>query len=218
MNNKVHTPYGPYEKYIKRPMDCLLSGLAIVILSPVMLVVAILVRLKLGAPILFTQERPGLNERIFKLYKFRTMTDEKDADGELLPDTVRLTSFGKLLRSTSLDELPELFNIFKGEMSLIGPRPLLTRYLPAFTDIEKHRHDVRPGLSGLAQVNGRNFVPWDERLAYDVEYVNKITFIGDLKIVVKTIGNVLNHKDVATNTEEIDEGYLDEIRNKNRGE
>lgn len=218
MNNKVHTPYGPYEKYIKRPMDCLLSGLAIVILSPVMLVVAILVKLKLGSPVLFTQERPGLNEKIFRLCKFRTMTDEKDANGELLPDTVRLTSFGKFLRSTSLDELPELFNIFKGEMSLIGPRPLLTRYLTAFTDVEKHRHDVRPGLSGLAQVNGRNFVPWDERLAYDVEYVNRITFVGDLKIIIKTIANVLRHKDIATNTEEIDEGYLDEIRNINRGE
>lgn len=218
MSNKVHVPYGPYEKYIKRPMDCFLSGLAIVILSPVMIVVAILVKLKLGSPVLFTQERPGLNEKIFKLCKFRTMTDERGEDGALLSDTVRLTPFGKFLRSTSLDELPELFNIFKGEMSLIGPRPLLTRYLTAFTDVEKHRHDVRPGLSGLAQVNGRNFVPWDERLAYDVEYVNRITFVGDLKIIIKTIGNVINHKDVATNTEDIDEGYLDEIRNINRGE
>lgn len=217
-NNREHTPYGPYEKYFKRPMDCLVSGSAIIILSPVMLIVALLVRFNLGSPIIFFQERPGLNERIFKLYKFRTMTDGKDADGELLPDTVRLTAFGKLLRSSSLDELPELFNILKGDMSLIGPRPLLTRYLPAYTDVEKHRHDVRPGLSGLAQVNGRNFAPWDERLAYDVEYVNKITFVGDLKLVLKTVANVIKHKDVATNTEEIDEGFLDEIRNINRGE
>lgn len=207
-----HKPYGPYEKYVKRPLDCMLSVSALIVLSPVILGTAVLVRTKLGTPVIFTQDRPGKDEKIFKLYKFRTMTDERDENGELLPDTVRLTSFGKKLRSTSLDELPELFNIAKGDMAIIGPRPLLVRYLPAYTKEERHRHDVRPGLSGLAQVNGRNFVPWDQRLAYDVEYVNKITFMGDLKIVLKTITNVIKHEDVAVNTEDIDEGYLDEIR------
>ena len=203
---------GIYEKYVKRPLDCMLSVSALIVLSPVILGTAVLVRTKLGTPVIFTQDRPGKDEKIFKLYKFRTMTDERDENGELLPDTVRLTSFGKKLRSTSLDELPELFNIAKGDMAIIGPRPLLVRYLPAYTKEERHRHDVRPGLSGLAQVNGRNFVPWDQRLAYDVEYVNKITFMGDLKIVLKTITNVIKHEDVAVNTEDIDEGYLDEIR------
>ena len=207
-----HKPYGPYEKYVKRPLDCLLASSALILLSPVMLTVSVLVRTKLGSPVLFSQERPGKDEKIFKLYKFRTMTDERDENGELLSDTVRLTPFGEKLRSTSLDELPELFNIVRGDMAIIGPRPLLTRYLPAYTEEEAHRHDVRPGLSGLAQVNGRNYVPWDQRLAYDVEYVKKITFPGDLKIVTKTIENVLAQNDVATNTEEIDEGYLDEIR------
>ena len=207
-----HKPYGPYEKYVKRPLDCFLASSALILLSPVMLTVSVLVRTKLGSPVLFTQERPGKDEKIFKLYKFRTMTDERDENGELLSDTVRLTPFGEKLRSTSLDELPELFNIVKGDMAIIGPRPLLTRYLPAYTEEEAHRHDVRPGLSGLAQVNGRNYLPWDQRLAYDVEYVKKITFLGDLKIVMKTIENVLAQNDDATNTEEIDEGYLDEIR------
>ena len=218
MSDYVHKPYGPYERFIKRPLDCILSGLAIVVLSPIMAITAILVRVKLGSPVLFTQDRPGKNEHIFKLYKFRTMMDEHGADGELLPDTIRLTTFGKKLRLTSLDELPELFNIFKGDMSIIGPRPLLVRYLPAYTETERHRHDIRPGLSGLAQVKGRNFVPWDERLVYDIEYVNRITFIGDLKIVIKTIVNVFKHDDVATNTEEINEGYLDEIRETNEGQ
>ena len=207
-----HKPYGPYEKYVKRPLDCFLASSALVLLSPVMLTVSVLVRTKLGSPVLFAQERPGKDEKIFRLYKFRTMTDERDENGELLSDTVRLTPFGKKLRATSLDELPELINIVKGDMAIIGPRPLLTQYLPAYTEEERHRHDVRPGLSGLAQVNGRNFVPWDQRLAYDVEYVKKITFMGDLKIVLRTIENVLAQNDVATNTEEIDEGYLDELR------
>ena len=207
-----HKPYGPYEKYVKRPLDCFLASSALVLLSPVMLTVSVLVRTKLGSPVLFAQERPGKDEKIFRLYKFRTMTDERDENGELLSDTVRLTPFGKKLRATSLDELPELINIVKGDMAIIGPRPLLTQYLPAYTEEERHRHDVRPGLSGLAQVNGRNFVPWDQRLAYDVEYVKKITFMGDLKIVLRTIENVLAQNDVATNTEEIYEGYLDEIR------
>ncbi len=207
-----HKPYGPYERFVKRGLDAFLATGALIVLSPVLLITALLVRIKLGSPILFTQDRPGKGEKIFKLYKFRTMTDARDEKGELLPDTIRLTPFGKKLRSTSLDELPELFNIAKGDMAIIGPRPLLVRYLPAYTNIEKCRHDVRPGLSGLAQINGRNYVSWDDRLAYDVEYVKKITFVRDLKIITKTILNIIKHDDVATNTEEIDEGYLDEIR------
>lgn len=209
-----HQSYGPYERFFKRPLDFLLSLVALVVLSPVFLVVAILVRMKLGSPVLFAQERPGRNERTFQLYKFRTMTDERDENGELLSDTERLTQFGKALRAMSLDELPEIFNILKGDMAIIGPRPLLIRYLPAYTETERHRHDVRPGLTGLAQVNGRNYLPWDERLAYDTEYVQKITFLGDLRILLKTVRNVLKREDVATNTEDIDEGFLDEIRGK----
>lgn len=211
-NGNAHKPYGPYERFVKRFLDAFLSTGALIVLSPIFLFIAVLVRFKLGSPVLFAQDRPGRDEQIFKLYKFRTMTDERDENGGLLPDSVRLTSFGRKLRSTSLDELPELLNIVKGDMAIIGPRPLLVRYLPAYTQVEKHRHDVRPGLSGLAQVNGRNYVPWDERLKYDVEYVKKITFLGDVKIVLQTIEKVLNHDDVATNTEEIDEGFLDEIR------
>ncbi len=207
-----HKPYGPYEKYIKRPMDFVLATGALIVLSPVIGITAFAVRKNLGKPVIFTQDRPGRDEKVFKLYKFRSMTDERGADGELLPDSVRLTGFGKFLRSSSLDELPELFNIAKGDMSIVGPRPLLVRYLPAYTETEKHRHDVRPGLTGLAQVNGRNYVPWNERLAYDIDYVKKITFLGDLSIIFKTIYGVFKHENVAANTEEIDEGYLDEIR------
>ena len=206
-----------YQKVIKRLLDIILSLTAIILLSPVLIILAVLVRVKLGSPVLFRQQRPGYKGKIFGLMKFRTMTDEKDENGELLPDEVRLTSFGKKLRSTSLDELPELFNIFKGDMAIVGPRPLLVRYLPAYTKEERHRHDIRPGLSGLAQVNGRNYVPWEKRLAFDIEYVDKITFLGDLKIIWKTIVNVLKHEDVAANTEEIDEGYLDVIRGINGG-
>ena len=164
-----------YERYIKRPMDIILSLIAIVGLAPVLLLVAVLVRKKLGKPVIFTQERPGLNEKIFKLYKFRSMTDERNENGELLPDEVRLTRFGKFLRSTSLDELPELFNILKGDMSVVGPRPLLVKYLPLYNDFQKHRHDVRPGLSGLAQINGRNAITWEKKFEYDVEYTKNIT-------------------------------------------
>ena len=207
-----HKPYGPYERFIKRFLDAFLSTGALIVLSPILLVTAILVRTKLGSPVLFTQERPGKDEKIFKLYKFRSMTNARDENGDLLPNEARLTSFGRKLRSTSLDELPELINIAKGDMSIIGPRPLLVRYLPAYTEREHQRHDVRPGLSGLAQVNGRNFVEWDRRLEYDVEYVNKITFIGDAKIVFKTIQKVFKHDDIAENPDDIDEGFLDEIR------
>ena len=207
-----HKPYGPYERFIKRPLDAFLATGALIVLSPVLLITAVLVKVKLGSPVLFTQDRPGKDEKIFKLYKFRSMTDDRDENDQLLPNEVRLTSFGRKLRSTSLDELPELINIAKGDMSIIGPRPLLIRYLPAYTETERHRHDVRPGLSGLAQINGRNYVKWDQRLAFDVEYVNKITFLGDVKIVLKTIEKVFKHDDVAENPDDIDEGFLDEIR------
>lgn len=180
-----------YKKCIKRCLDFLLSLCGIIVLSPILAVLAVLVRVKLGSPVLFHQERPGRHEKIFKLYKFRSMTDERDAAGNLLPDEVRLTRFGKLLRSTSLDELPELFNILKGDMSLIGPRPLLVRYLPYYTEQERHRHDVRPGLTGLAQVNGRNALGWEERFRYDLDYVNHISFGLDLKIIGMTVGKVL---------------------------
>lgn len=213
-----HKPYGPYERLFKRFLDAFLSSGALIVLSPVLLVTAILVRFKLGSPVLFTQDRPGKDEKIFKLYKFRSMTDDRDENGQLLPNEVRLTPFGRKLRSTSLDELPELINIAKGDMSIIGPRPLLIRYLPAYTETERHRHDVRPGLSGLAQVNGRNFVKWDQRLAFDVEYVNKITFLGDVKIILKTVEKVFKRDDIAENPDDIDEGFLDEIRGVNVSE
>ena len=179
-----------------------ISLTAIVLLSPLLLLLWILVRSKLGKPALFTQQRPGKNEKIFKLYKFRSMTDERDDKGELLPDEVRLTSFGKLLRASSLDELPELFNILKGDMSLIGPRPLLVRYLPYYTSQERHRHDVRPGLTGLAQVNGRNALGWEERFAFDLEYVNRLTLGMDLKIIGMTVGKVLKRSGTLSGAEQ----------------
>lgn len=176
-----------YRKYIKRPMDFVLSLIAIICLSPVMAVTAILVRTKLGSPVLFSQPRPGKDEKIFKMYKFRSMTDERDENGNLLPDDVRLTKFGKALRKTSLDELPELFCILKGDMSIVGPRPLLVEYLERYNDHQKRRHEVRPGLSGLAQINGRNAISWEEKFDWDVKYVDNITFIGDVKIIFLTI-------------------------------
>ena len=179
-----------YRKFVKRFMDIILSILSIVVLSPILLIVAMLVRTKLGSPIIFKQERPGLNEKIFTMYKFRTMTNKKDENGELLPDSVRLTKFGRMLRSTSLDELPELFNILKGEMSIIGPRPLLVQYLPLYNEKQKRRHNVRPGLSGLAQISGRNAISWEEKFDLDVKYVDNVSFIDDLKIIFLTIKKV----------------------------
>lgn len=191
---------GVYKRFIKRPMDFILSLTAIVTLSPILLVVAILVRFKLGSPVLFKQERPGLNEKVFMMYKFRTMTDEKDENGEFLPDSVRLTKFGQLLRSTSLDELPELFNILKGDMSIIGPRPLLVQYLSLYNDQQKRRHEVRPGLSGLAQVNGRNAISWEDKFALDVEYVDKVSFVNDWKIIFLTIKKVFIREGINSGT------------------
>lgn len=185
-----------YAKYIKRILDFILSLIALIVLSPVLLVVAILVRIKLGSPIIFKQQRPGKDERIFTLYKFRTMTDKKDENGNLLPDSERLTKFGKMLRSTSLDELPELVNILKGDMSIVGPRPLLVKYLPYYTEEERHRHDVRPGLTGLAQVSGRNTISWKEKFDKDIEYVNNISFFNDCSVIIKTVIAVFKHDGV----------------------
>ncbi|MCI9540249.1 MAG: sugar transferase [Lachnospiraceae bacterium] len=192
-----------YERYVKRLLDIVLSLVALVILSPVMLVVAGLVRVKLGKPIVFKQQRPGKNEKIFNMYKFRSMTDEKDSDGKLLPDEVRLTAFGKKLRSTSLDELPELVNILKGDMSIVGPRPLLVEYLPYYTEEEHHRHDVRPGLTGLAQIKGRNVMSWEERFATDLFYIKTISFINDTLIIFKTIQKVVKKENILVGKEHV---------------
>ncbi len=175
-----------YAKYIKRMLDFILSLIALIVLSPLMIIIGILVRIKLGRPVIFKQKRPGKNEKIFTLYKFKTMTDEKDEQGNLLADEKRLTKFGKFLRSTSLDELPELWNILKGEMAIVGPRPLLVEYLPLYNEEQKHRHDIKPGLTGLAQISGRNAIQWEEKFKEDIEYVNNITFIQDTKIILKT--------------------------------
>ena len=188
---------GTYEKYFKRPLDVFCSGLALVVLSPVMGVTALLVRSRLGSPVLFTQDRPGRNEKIFKLYKFRSMTDERDESGELLPDAVRLTKFGKLLRSTSLDELPSLWNIFRGDMSVVGPRPLLVQYLPLYNERQRHRHDVRPGLTGYAQANGRNAVSWPEKFEMDVYYTEHVSFWMDVKIILQTVREVLRRDGIS---------------------
>ena len=188
---------GFYEKYIKRPQDFLCASLALIVLSPVMAVTAALVKSKLGSPVLFTQDRPGLNGQTFKLYKFRTMTDEKDENGNLLPDENRLPLFGQKLRSTSLDELPELVNIWKGDMSVVGPRPLLVRYLSRYNEHQARRHEVRPGFTGLAQVHGRNAISWDEKFNWDVKYVDYITFSGDWKIIFKTVTTVLKREGIS---------------------
>ena len=191
---------GFYEKFIKRPQDFLCALLAIIVLSPVMLVTAILVRTKLGSPIIFKQERPGLNGKIFTLYKFRTMTDKKDEDGNLLPDEERLTNFGKKLRSTSLDELPELFNILNGDMAVVGPRPLLVRYLPRYNEHQARRHEVRPGFTGYAQVNGRNSITWEDKFDKDVYYVDHVSFLEDWKIIFQTVGTVLKREGISSDT------------------
>lgn len=204
---------GIYCRYIKRLLDILLSGCALIVLSPVLLIVAILVRTKLGSPVIFCQKRPGKDEKIFKMYKFRSMTDERDEDGNLLPDDARLTKFGRTLRSTSLDELPELWNIFKGDMSIVGPRPLLTSYLPYYTEEERHRHDVRPGLTGWAQINGRNTTNWDDRLQQDIDYVNECTFVKDVHILMITVLKVVRRSDILVGNQ-IPAGRLDHARKR----
>lgn len=192
-----HKPYGPYEKYFKRPIDFVCGLTAVIVFCWLYIIIGLLVRIKLGSPVLFTQDRPGKDEKIFKLYKFRTMTNARDENGELLPDEVRLTKFGKLLRATSLDELPEAFNIIKGDMSVVGPRPLLVKYLPYYREEERGRHAIRPGLTGYAQIHGRNYLMWDERLKLDIQYAKKITFIGDVKILLGTVIKVIKRSDVA---------------------
>lgn len=199
---------GFYERNIKRPLDVLLAGTALVVFSPVIGITAGLVKLKLGAPILFVQERPGLHEEIFTMYKFRTMTNRQGNDGKLLPDEERLTAFGRMLRKTSLDELPELVNILKGDMSIVGPRPLLVEYLPRYNERQKHRHDVRPGLTGLAQVSGRNRLSWEEKFEDDVEYAKKVTFLGDLRILLKTVAVVLGRSGISSATSATMEAFM----------
>ena len=204
---------GFYERYIKRIQDFLCALLALIVLSPVLIIISLFVRVKLGSPIIFKQDRPGLNERIFTLYKFRTMTDECDENGELLPDEVRLTKFGKALRATSLDELPELFNIIKGDMAVVGPRPLLVRYLPLYNDEQRKRHLVRPGFTGYAQVNGRNNVSWEDKFAMDVWYANNIPFAGDLKIILATIVTVFKREGINSKTS----ATMEEFRGTSEG-
>lgn len=200
--NQQHIPRGPYEKYIKRPLDFIIALLALIVSSPVLAIIALIVMLKLNRPIVFVQERPGMidkktgQEKIFNMYKFRSMSDQRSEDGNLLPDKERLTPFGRVLRASSLDEILELFNVLKGDMSLVGPRPLLVKYLPYYTEKERLRHSVRPGLTGLAQINGRNGLEWEDRLSLDVEYAENITFLGDVKIILKTIIKVIKKEDV----------------------
>lgn len=213
MSKAAHKPHGPYERFVKRPLDACLAALALVCLGPVMGTTALLVRAKLGSPVIFSQERPGRidpktgEERIFRLYKFRTMTDARDAEGNLLPDDERLTPFGRALRSTSLDELPELWNILKGDMAVVGPRPLLTRYLPLYSDRQRRRHEVRPGLTGYAQAHGRNALSWEERFEMDVEYVDRVTFLGDARVVLDTVSAVLRRDGVSSATSQTMEEF-----------
>ncbi|MBO4441279.1 sugar transferase [bacterium] len=201
-----------YAKFFKRVLDLFLSFFALVCLSPLLIVLTLVGAVAMKGNPFFTQQRPGLHERIFKLIKFRTMTNERDKDGNLLPDSVRLNRYGRFLRSTSLDELPELINIFKGDMSIVGPRPLLVKYLPFYKQEERVRHSVRPGLTGFAQVNGRNNLDWDARIELDVQYVQKITFLGDIKIILQTVGKVLKRSDIASGEDQLVMQDLDKER------
>lgn len=196
----MHSEKGIYERYIKRILDIIFALIVLILFWWLILIIAILVKIKLGSPIVFKQPRPGKNEKIFNMYKFRTMTDERDANGELLPDEERLTSFGKFLRKTSCDELLEIFNILRGDMSFIGPRPLLVKYLERYNEEQHHRHDVRPGLTGYAQVHGRNAIGWEEKFALDLEYVKDITFLGDVKIFFDTVKVVLKRDGISSAT------------------
>lgn len=206
-----HTPYGPYEKYIKRPLDFLIALCVLVLFCWLYLILAILVRIKFSGSVLFMQERPGRNEKVFKLYKFRTMTDAKDENGNFLPDEQRLTKFGQFLRSTSLDELPEFYNILRGDMSFIGPRPLLVRYLPRYSAEQHRRHEVRPGLTGYAQVHGRNSISWEEKFRLDVEYVDHITFAGDVRILLDTVRSVVKREGISSATSATMEEFMGSI-------
>lgn len=207
---------GFYERYIKRPQDFCCALAAIIVLSPVMAVTAVLVRIKLGSPVIFKQKRPGLNGKIFTLYKFRTMTDKKDKNGEFLPDEERLTRFGKILRSTSLDELPELVNMLKGDMSVVGPRPLLVKYLPLYNERQARRHEVRPGFTGYAQVHGRNAIIWEDKFEKDVYYVDHISFLGDWKIIFQTVGTVLRREGISSETAQTMEAFTGTPENKEK--
>ena len=217
MVKNVHKACGVYEKFFKRPLDFLCGIAAILSFWWLYLLIALLVRIKLGSPVLFSQERPGKDEKVFRLYKFRTMTDEKNNQGELLPDEDRLTGFGRMLRSTRLDELPEIFNIIKGDMSWVGPRPLLVKYLPYYNELQHRRHEVRPGLSGYAQVNGRNSISWDERFELDLIYVDNITFMMDMKIIGKTIVKVFKREGVSASNAATMEGFAKYIKHKEEG-
>ena len=203
-----HKPYGPYERFVKRPLDAFLATGALIVLSPVLLVTAILVRVKLGSPVLFTQDRPGRDGKVFKLYKFRTMLNPKDGVIDPSQDAARLTPFGKKLRATSLDELPELINMVKGDMAVVGPRPLLVQYLPRYNAHQARRHEVRPGFTGLAQVHGRNAISWEEKFDWDVKYVDRITFAGDVKIIADTVRTVLKREGISSNTSSTMEEFM----------
>lgn len=211
----THRAYGIYELFIKRSLDFLIALIGIILFCWLYAIIALLVRINLGSPVIFRQKRPGKDQKIFSLYKFRTMTDERDENGELLPDDYRLTKFGKFLRSTSLDEIPEAINILNGDMSIIGPRPLLVEYLPYYTEEEQIRHDVRPGISGLAQVNGRNSISWNDKFKYDIQYVKKITFLNDMKIVLKTIVKTIKREDIKVGSELTIGNFADEREKKN---
>ena len=216
--NSTHKSNGIYESYFKRVIDFMCGILALIMLWPLFLVIAVLVRVKLGTPVLFMQDRPGQDEEVFKLYKFRTMTDEIDEKGEPLPDVMRLTKFGQWLRSTSLDELPEVFNIIRGDMSMIGPRPLLIKYLPYYSEEQHHRHDVKPGLSGYAQAHGRNNISWEDKFAMDIEYTKNITFLGDVKIILDTIFSVLKKEGISPKYSVSMEDFADHVVAKQNGE
>ena len=209
-------PKGPYEKYFKRPLDVVCSSVALIMFCWLYAIIALVVRTKLGKPVLFKQDRPGKGEKIFKLYKFRTMTDARDENGELLPDDVRLTKFGKLLRETSLDELPEVLNIIKGDMSIVGPRPLLVKYIPWYTEEQRKRHDVRPGLTGYAQTHGRNHVDWDDKFQMDVKYSKNITFLGDVKIILNTVIAVFKREGISSETSATMEDFIDYCKSMGR--
>lgn len=207
-SNSCHRPYGIYERFFKRPLDCFLSMGALIALSPVLIALTVVGAIQMQGNPFFTQERPGKDERIFKLIKFRTMNNKRDKNGDLLPDAQRLTGYGRWLRSTSLDELPELLNIIKGDMSIIGPRPLLVRYLDRYSAEQRRRHEVRPGLTGLAQVSGRNALTWEDKFRYDVEYVDAVTLWGDIRIVFRTVRSVLKHDGISSGTSATMEEFM----------